>query len=105
MQQTLAILVITLIIARLIWQKNKAQISNQEFKFWMIFWLFAGLAVIGLKAIDQLVADFGFSSSGIQVLLELAVVLLFYFIFRLRLRLAKAERDITKIVEELALKK
>lgn len=103
MQQLLAVLVIGIIIFRLIWQRKNTQISNQEFKFWMIFWLFAGLAVVGLKAIDQLVADFGFSSTGIQVLLELAVVVLFYFIFRLRLRIARLERDITQIIESLAI--
>jgi len=103
-QQILALIIIAFFLARLFWQKQKRQLGAGEFIFWLIFWLLAASAIISLKWIDRLVADLGFSGSGIEVLLYLGVAILFYFIFRLRLRLEKIERDITKIVREVAIK-
>ena len=79
------------------------KISGNEFIFWLIFWATVAIAIVGLKWIDRIVANLGFSGSGIDVLLYIGVVVLVYFIFRLRLRLEKIERDITKIVREIAL--
>lgn len=104
LQQIIALIIIAYFIARLFWQKQKKQVSGNEFIFWFIFWLLAGLAVIFLKQIDALVAQMGFSGSGIEVLLYLGVVMLFYFIFKMRLRLEKIEKGITKIVREIAIK-
>lgn len=104
-QQSIALIVIALFLSRLYWQKQKKQIAPAEFIFWLVFWLIAALAVISLKWIDKLVAELGFSGSGIEVLLYLGIAVLFYFVFRLRLKLEKMERDITKIVREIALKK
>ncbi len=41
---------------------------------------------------------------GIEVLLYLGIAVLFYFIFRLRLKLEKIEKNITKIIREMAIK-
>ena len=103
MQQILALTIIAFFLARLFWQKQKKQISANEFVFWLIFWILAGAAIVSLKWIDRLAAGLGFSGSGIEVLLYVAAAVLFYFIFRLRLRLEKIERDITKIVREISL--
>jgi hypothetical protein len=62
------------------------------------------IVIILLKKIDQFVANLGFSSSGIDVILYLSIVFLFYIIFRLRLRMEKLERNITKIIREIAIK-
>ncbi len=104
LQQIIALIIISFFLARLFWQKQKGQISGSELLFWFVFWLLSAAAIVFLRQIDALVAWLGFSGSGIQVLLYLAVALLFYFIFRLRLRLEKIERNLTKIVRELALK-
>ncbi len=104
LQQIIALIIIAFFASRLFWQKRKKRIGANEFIFWLVFWGLAALAVIFLKRIDAVVAELGFSGSGIEVLLYAGVVVLFYFIFRLRLRLEKIERDITKIVRELAVK-
>lgn len=103
-QQIIALIIISFFLARLFWQKQKGQISGQELLFWFVFWFLAATAIIFLRQIDALVARLGFSGSGIEVLLYLSVAVLFYFIFRLRLRLEKIERNITKIVREIALR-
>ena len=104
LQQTIALIVIAFFIARLYWQKKKNHIGANEFLFWFIFWLVAAGLIISLKSIDRLVSKLGFTGSGIEVLLYLSVAMLFYFIFRLRLKFEKIEKDITKIVKNIALK-
>lgn len=103
-QQLLALIVILFFLFRLFWQKQKKQIGANEFIFWLVFWVLAAVLIIALKQIDKLVARLGFSGSGIEILLYLGIAVLFYFIFRLRLKLEKMEKDITKIVREIALK-
>ncbi len=105
MQSLIAVIIVAWFLSRLFWQKKKGSVNKSEFVFWLIFWLLALALILSLKWLDQLVADLGFSSSAIQVLLYLAVAVLIYFIFRIRLRLAKMEKDISKIVEHLAITK
>lgn len=102
-QQIIAFVIIVFFIARLFWQKKKEQIELAEFIFWLCFWLLAGVAIIFIKDIDLLLTDLGFSSSGINVLFYLAVILLFYLVFKLRIKLEKTNRDITKVIREIAL--
>lgn len=103
-QQILALIIIAFFVARLFWQKQKKQVSAPELAFWLVFWSLAGLAIVFIKWIDVLVANLGFSGTGIEILFYLGVVVLFYFLFRLRLRLEKMERDITKITREISIK-
>ncbi|MDO8668389.1 MAG: DUF2304 family protein [bacterium] len=103
-QQLIALIIIAWFISRLVWQKKKNHIGANEFIFWLIFWLIAVCLIIFLKSIDRIVSGLGFSGSGIEVLLYLSVAILFYFIFRLRLRFEKIEKDLTKIVKNIALK-
>lgn len=104
LQQLFALLVIAFFVTRLIGQRRKNQITKNESIFWLIFWFLAALAIIFLKTIDQVVAALGFSGSGINFLLYIAVITLFYFIFKMRLKLVKIEKDITNITREIALK-
>ncbi len=104
-QQLIAIVVILFFLSRLFIQRRRKEIGANEFVFWLVFWLLAAVFISALKWIDKLVAELGFSGSGIEVMLYIAVAVLFYFIFKLRLRLEKMERDMTKIVRELSIKK
>lgn len=104
LQQIIALIVIVFFIARLFWQKKNNAVGLNEFIFWLVFWVISALAVVFLRYIDLAVAKLGFSGSGIEVLLYIAVAVLFYFIFRLRIKIENMEREITKIVREIALK-
>lgn len=104
-QTIIAVMVIVFFLSRLFWQKHAGRVNRSEFVFWLCFWLLALALILSLKWLDKMVANLGFSSSGIQVLLYLAVAVLTYFIFRLRLHLAKVEKDISQIVEHLAINK
>jgi len=103
-QQIIGLIIIAFFVIRLFWQKKHKEINANEFSFWLVFWIIAALAIVFLRQIDYFVQSLGFSASGIDILLYVAVVMLFYFIFRLRIRLAKMENDITKIVREVAMR-
>ncbi len=105
LQQIIALIIIVFFLSRLCWQKRKNHIGMNEFLFWLAFWILSAALIIFLKFIDKLVANLGFTGSGIEILLYSSVAVLFYFIFRLRLKLEKIEKDITKIVQNIALKK
>jgi hypothetical protein len=104
-QQVIALLFIAFFLARLFFKRQRKEISGNEFLFWLFFWILAALAIIFIKQIDAIVSSLGFSGSGIEVLLYLAVLFLFYFNFRQRLKLERIERDITRLVEYMAINK
>jgi len=104
-QQLLAIVIILFFLVKLWLEKRRRLINRQEFLFWLVFWLTALVLIILLKPLDYVAGQLGFSASGIQALLYLAVAILTYFIFRIRLRLTKIEQDISRLVEYLAIKK
>lgn len=102
-QQIIALIIIAFILSRLLFLKTKKRIGANEFVFWLIFWILAALFIIAIRWIDKLVAGIGFSGTGIEVLIYVAVVVLFYLNFRLRLKLEKTEKNVTKIVRKIAL--
>ncbi|MCU0679050.1 MAG: DUF2304 family protein [Planctomycetes bacterium] len=102
-QQIIASIVILFFLVRLFSQKRQKTVSQGEFFFWLVFWLFSFILVLSLRFLDKIVSAFGFSGSGIDVALYLSVAVLFYLIFRIRLRQEKIEKNITAIVRHLAL--
>lgn len=104
-QQIIALIIILVFIWRLFIQKNKNQISKNEFTLWFVFWLLGAFAIVFIKQIDKLFEILGFSGPGINYLVYLAIISLFYLIFKLRLKIAKLEKQLTKITREIALKK
>ena len=103
-QQIFALLIILFFLTRVLNQRKKNQLTRNETILWSSFWLLAALAVIFLKTIDKVVAALGFSGSGINFLLYIAVMVLFYFVFKMRLKMVKIEKNITDITRIVALK-
>lgn len=101
-QQILALIIIAFFVGRLLKQKRQDSISKNELALWLAFWILAALAIIFIKPIDRLVNNLGFSGSGINFLIYLAVITLFYLLFRLRLKLAKLENNLATLVREKA---
>ena len=102
-QEIIALVIILAFLGRLGWQFYHDQIPKSQFLFSLIFWFISGLLIIFIHSIDQLAVRLGFSSSGIELLLYIAVALIFYWIFRLRLKLQKIDRQITKLTRSIAL--
>ena len=104
LQQVIALTFIAIFIWRLFEQKKKQEIGTNEFILWLSFWLLGALAIVFIRSLDKLLVNLGFSGSGINFLLYLAVISLFYFIFKLRLKLSKMEKNLTDLVREITLK-
>ena len=102
-QQIIALIIIIFFLFRLCAQKRKEEISKNEFIFWLVFWFFSILAIVFIKKIDFFVASLGFSSSGINILLYLSILVILYMLFKIRIKIEKQDRNITKIIRELAL--
>lgn len=103
LQQIIALALIALFIWRLAEQKRKNKIKQNEFIFWLSFWLLGILAIIFIRQIDQVVIALGFSGAGINFLLYLTIMILFYLVFRLRLAIAKLDSNLTEIARKIAL--
>ncbi len=101
-QELLALLVIFFFLVRLGIQLQRDQIKRSQFIFWLIFWLVAGIVILYLQEIDRFVARLGFSSSGIEVLLYVAVAVIFYWLLRLRLKFEQLEKNITTLTRLLS---
>jgi len=102
-QQIIALVIILFFISKLIQQKKRQAISQNELTLWLIFWLVAALAVILIKQLDTWLIFLGFSGSGINFLIYLSVLVLFYLLLRLRLRLAKLDANLTELVRQITL--
>ena len=103
-QQVIAILILVFFIFKLGREWKKKSITINEFFFWLIFWSIGVVIILFIKPIDKLVMDLGFSSSGINLVFYVAVLMLFYLIFRMRLRMVKMEKDITELSRKISLK-
>jgi len=103
MQQFIAIAIVLFFIFRLSIQKRKNSIGRTEFYLWLFFWLISASGILFIKKIVNFVAYLGFSSSGIDVLLYLAIAVLFYLLFRIRIKMEKIEKDITTLVRKISI--
>jgi small membrane protein len=103
LQQSIALIIIIIFVFRLFVLKKRDKVSANEFIFWLVFWFLAGLGIIFVKDLDRLAAAFGFSASGIQIILYAAVAVLFYMNFRLRLKVEKMDKGITSVVRKMAI--
>lgn len=94
--------IIAVILIQLIVRVIKDRTQFFKFLFWGLFW---GVALIFIwlptNTIDKLGQLFGVGR-GIDVLVYLSVVFLFYYIFRQNEKVNKLEKQITKLVRELA---
>lgn len=105
LQQIIVLLIILVFYQRVIKQRRKNLMSQNEFLFWTFFWGLSAILVLFIKKLDLLAQSIGLTASGIDILIYSSILVIFYFIFRLRLRMEKIEKEITKIIREKALEK
>lgn len=82
---------------------RKHEISLREFLFWLIFWLAVGTAVL-LPQTTIFLANYLGVGRGADLVVYASLIFVFYMIFRIFSRQNKMEKDISKIVEHLAVK-
>lgn len=100
--QYIATGLIAIILIQLIIRVIKDRTQFFKLLFWGVFW---GIALVFIwlptNTIDKLGQLFGVGR-GIDVLVYLSIIFLFYYIFRQNDKVNKLEKQITKLVRELA---
>lgn len=88
---------------KLVKRHREGAISTRWFLLWLVFWIGAAV-VITLPQISQRLAELVGLGRGVDLALSVAVLVLYYIVFRLMVRIERMERNISKIVEELAIR-
>lgn len=102
--QYVLILVIIFILLQTLAKFRAKNIGFREFLFWVIFWLAVGAVILMPKATIFLANYLGVGR-GADLVVYASLIFVFYMIFRIFSRQNKIEKDISKIVEEVAKRK
>ncbi len=95
--QLLAILFCLFAIWRVVAKFRRQELKPAEFAMWFIFWLAVGVAFVTPESLTRLANLLGIGR-GTDLVLYVAVVVVFYLMFRIFVRLEKMEHEITKVV-------
>ena len=100
--QILLSLLILFIIYRLIRGFFVKKIEKVEFIEWLCFWLVALLVVLWPGVANWAARILGIGR-GADVIIYFALIVIFYFIFSFTRKIRSIERNIAKIVRQMAL--
>lgn len=100
--QVVLIVFIFFAVVRTVERYRDRAIPARWFIFWVLFWVVVAVAVLVPKTTEYFARLVGVGR-GVDAVLYFAIVTLFYLFFRVFVRMERIERDITKIVRELAL--
>lgn len=101
--QYILILAIVLILLQTLNKFRAKNVSLREFLFWVIFWLAVGTAIL-MPKLTIFLANYLGVGRGADLVVYASLIFVFYMIFRLFVRQQRLEKDISKIVEEIAKK-
>ena len=90
-------------ISRLRSKLKTKEIDIKEFYFWLIVWAVVIIATVWFRKTDIRAKFFGVEK-GADLAVYVSILFLFYLFFKLIVKIKKIERDITKIVREIAIK-
>lgn len=97
--------VLILVIVCILWQTFKKfrtkNISLREFLFWLVFWMAVAVAIL-MPKFTVFLANYLGVGRGADLVVYASLIFVFYMIFRIFSRQNKIEKDISKIVEEIA---
>jgi small membrane protein len=100
--QLLAIVFCLFALWRVIAKFRRQELKPSEFAMWFIFWLAVGVAFVTPASLTYLANLLGIGR-GADLVLYVAVVVVFYLMFRIFVRLEKMEHEITKVVRASSL--
>lgn len=89
-------------LSRVAYRYKKEEITLREAIIWFLFW-FCAIGVAIIPESTNFIARFFGVGRGADFIVYVSLIILFYSVFRLLGRLYKIERDITKIVQYMAL--
>lgn len=98
------ILFIAWVVGRVIGRWRQRDVGSGEVVLWLIFWLATAAVVIWPQVTDPIAQYLGVGR-GADLLVYLAVLVLFFLVFRLLAAVHRIERQLTTITRELAIKR
>ena len=100
--QILSSIFVLFALWRVIAKFRRSELRPGEFIIWLVFWLCLGVAFFVPQQLTKLANLLGIGR-GADLVLYLAVVVVFYLMFRIFAILEKMERGITKVVRASSL--
>lgn len=101
--QLLLSLFILFALLKIVGRFRAQELSRLALAFWVVFWL-AVAVVVWQPGLSTQIANRLGVGRGADLIMYLSAAVLFYLIFRISVRMEKMEKNITKIVREIALK-
>ncbi len=78
--------------------------SLQIFIFWVAAWIAIVIVALFPSIIGVTIANFGSGQAGLGTFFGMALVFLFFVVYRIWLKLERIEQNLTKAIQELALR-
>jgi len=102
--ESIGIIFAVFALSRVFLRYRDKSISLYELLFWSVVWV--GLVVVAIfpSIFTRLSLVLGIGR-GVDIILYIGMILLFYLTFRLYVKIENHQKDITKIVRDLALHK
>jgi len=91
-------------LSRAILRFKKKEISKKEVLWWSLLWLTLIIVAL-LPGFTTFFANLFGIGRGADVVLYASVIILFYLIFKIYVKIEQVEKNLTKIVRKLTLKK
>jgi hypothetical protein len=101
--QIIFILFFLLAIVKAIFRYRQGQLSASRLFFWLIFWLLAGV-VVALPNSTATLAKIVGIGRGADLIIYLALALLFFLNFQSTIKMEKINKEITKLTRAITLK-
>jgi len=102
--EVITTIVVLYFISRVLVRLKKRELSIREGFAWMILWAGVGFIVLYPRVADYAAELIGLkTATGIDLVVYIAVAVLFYLLFRIFVRIERIEHAITKIVRTVAL--
>lgn len=89
-------------LLRTLHQFRQGRLDRRWLAFWLAFWLLV-VVVVMLPQTTEIAARLTGVGRGVDLVIYLSIILLFYLVFRLFVKIEEGERQLTRLVRQLAL--
>ena len=100
--QIIGIIISIFAISRVLLQVRRNTMTIESALFWIFIWLAVILAVVFPSTLSHL-ANLTGVGRGVDVIIYLSIIALFYMVYRSYVKMENMEREITKLVREIAI--
>ena len=100
--QVILVIFVLFALSRAYLRYKESKINRKELAFWFVVWIAAIIAIVSPRTI-RFFSDYLGIGRPADLIVYVAVILLFYLVFRIYVALDDIEHTITKLVREIAI--